>query len=123
MAIANPLDVWPAGEKSGDMGGTYAEAIRLALADANADIVMPLINISYAPVTQSPEPKRLAQAIESPLKKPVLVSAIGSTKDLEHYMQALEKIRIPVYPTVKSCVLASAGLWKYSCYRNQIKTA
>lgn len=123
MTIANPLDVWPAGEKSGDIGSTYAEAIRLAQADAEADMIMALINISYAPVTQSPEPDRLAQAIESPLKKPVLVSAIGSTRDLEHYTQAFEKIQIPVYPTVKSCVLALAGLWKYSSYRNQTKTA
>ena len=121
MTITNPLDIWPAGEKSGDIGNTYAQAIRLAQTDANADAIMALINISYTPITQSPEPERLAQAIGQLLKKPILVSAIGSTKDLEHYTQALEKIRIPVYPTVKSCVLALGGLWKYSRYRNQTK--
>ena len=122
MEISNPLDIWPAGEKSGDIGSTYAEAIRLAQADTNADIIMALVNISYAPITQSPDRERLAQAIEPPSTKPIVVSAIGSASDLEHYTQTLETIRVPVYPTVKSCVLALAGLWKYSAYRHQTKT-
>lgn len=123
MEISNPVDIWPAAEKSGDVGRTYAEAIRLARADANVDMIMALVNISYAPITQSPEPEKLADAIEPPSGKPVAICAIGSAEDLERYIQAFEKKQIPVYPTVKSCVLALSGLWQYGSYRNQTKTA
>jgi len=119
MGISNPLDIWPAAERSGDVGKTYAEAINAALVDENVDLIIVLVNVSYTPVSQSPMPEELAEAVKTPLTKPVAICAIGYTWDVERYAEVLSKKMLPVYPTVKSCVQALSKLYQYGMYRKQ----
>jgi acyl-CoA synthetase (NDP forming) len=116
MRLSNPLDIWPAIDKSGNATKTYFEAIQAALSDINVDMIMVLVNISYTLVTQSPVPEELAHTIELPLTKPIAICAIGDKSDLQRFEEAFNG-KIPIYPTSKSCALALSKLSEYSSYR------
>jgi acyl-CoA synthetase (NDP forming) len=108
--VANPLDTEPLFESVGPEPAARI-ALESMLGDGNADCAV--FVLATSPVFKFDIKDALLDVLTKYPNKPIAAHIIGPKDLVDSYIQQLEEIGIPVYPSIKRSVRALAALHKY----------
>jgi len=108
--VANPLDTEPLFESVGPEAAAKI-ALESMLGNENADCAV--FVLATSPVFKFDIKDALLDVITKYPNKPIAAHIIGPKDLVDFYIQQLEEVGIPVYPSIKRSVRALAALHKY----------
>ncbi len=115
MRISNPVDVWPAVEKSG-MEKVYGEGLETILKDQSVSVVFLHIFTSsrFKKLTME-YLKRLSKSYT----KPLFIWLTGEREDVYSYMKNARDVGLPIFLEIKDAVESAHELFNYLRVKNK----